>query len=284
MKVSIITATYESSKTISNCIVSVNAQCYPKIEHIVIDGNSKDDTVKIINNQLNRVYLMVSEPDKMVYDALNKGIRYATGNVIGVLHSDDMFGSEHTISNIVETFEKTEADVVYGDLVFVHRLDTTKVLRYWKSSPFSSRKLNFGWMPPHPTVFIRREVFEKYGCFDLSFCISSDYDFLLRVFKDSSLKFVYMPELITIMRIGGISTGTFKNSIRKSKQDYLVLKKNNIQFPLIAVLLKIISKIPQLTKRSTSLLKINNKELSETTLHFNPSHAKYLVLHENIAK
>lgn len=251
MKVSIITATYESRETISNCIISVNVQCYPKIEHIVIDGNSKDDTVDVIQHQPNRVFLLVSEPDMMVYDALNKGIKNTTGDIIGLLHSDDMFGSEHTISHIVETFERTGADVVYGDLVFVQRNNTTKVIRYWKSSPCTSGKLSRGWMPPHPTVFMRREVYEKYGFFDLSYRISADYDFLLRVFKDRSLKFEYMPELITRMRIGGISTGTVKNIIRKSKEDYLVLKKNKVLFPLLVVLLKISSKLPQFLKRGT---------------------------------
>jgi glycosyltransferase len=261
MKVSIITATYDSSQTISNCIISINNQRYLNIEHLIIDGASTDDTVKIIRNQPNRVFLMVSEPDKVVYEALNKGLKYATGDIIGVLHSDDMFGSEKTISNIVETFKRTKADVIYGDLAFVQRDNTTKMLRYWKSGPFSKMKLNRGWMPPHPTVFMRREVYEKYGCFDVSFSISSDYDLLLRVFQDSALKFEYMPELITKMRIGGISTGTFKNTFKKSKEDYLVLKKNKILFPLLVVVLKILFKIPQLLKRGVILPETNSVDL-----------------------
>ena len=258
MKVSIITATHESSETISNCIISVNDQRYPTIEHIVIDGSSKDDTLKVIKGQPNRVFLMISEPDKMAYDALNKGLKYASGDIIGLLHSDDMYGSENTISNIVDTFERTGADVVYGDLVFVQKNNTSKVLRYWKSSPFTRGKLSRGWMPPHPTVFMRKEVFEKFGCFDLSFRIASDYDFLLRVFKDRALKFEYMPELITRMRMGGLSTGSLKNIIRKSKEDYLVLKKNNVSFPLLVVMLKIMGKVPQLLKRN--LKQYENKQ------------------------
>lgn len=252
MKISIITATYNSALTIKDCITSVNKQTNLEIEHIIIDGASADFTIEKYQNTLNRIKKLISEPDKGIYDALNKGIKLATGDIIGLLHSDDIFASPQTIQNIANAFRSSTSelgngpDVVYGDLIYVDHNDTNKVVRYWKSQAFNPDLLKRGWMPPHPTVFMRREVYEKHGLFNINLKCAADYDYILRVFRDQTLTFSYLPEVITKMRMGGVSTGGIKNIINKSKEDYWILKNNHMQFPLWVLFAKNISKLPQL--------------------------------------
>lgn len=250
MKVSIITATYNSSSTISRCISSVNEQTYLNIEHIIVDGASTDNTLEIIQNTPNRIAQIISEPDKGIYDALNKGIKLATGDIIGFLHSDDCFCSAKTLENIVSTFsnknQKEYPDVVYGDLVFTDKKNNSKVVRYWKSKSFEPKLLRQGWMPPHPTLFMRHEVYEKHGSFNTNLKCAADYDYILRVFQDHTVIIEYLPEIITQMQIGGMSTGSTKSLINKKIEDYRVLKYNNIPNPFWVLLLKNTLKIPQL--------------------------------------
>lgn len=248
-KISLVTVTYNSSSTITTCIASVNEQTYPIIEHIIIDGSSTDNTLEIIRNALNRNTNLISELDKGIYDALNKGIKLATGDIIGFLHSDDFFNSPNTLQHIAETFADEKASVVYGDLVFVDPHNTNKIVRFWKSQPFKSSLLQRGWMPPHPTLFMRREVYKKHGLFNINLKCAADYDYILRVFRDQTLTIAYLPEIITKMRIGGVSTGGIKNIINKTKEDYWVLKKNQMPFPLWILFAKNVSKIPQLIFR-----------------------------------
>ena len=256
MKISIITATYNSIKYLSDVLKSIQQQTYQNIEYIVIDGGSNDGTIEYLQ-QSNLIIHIISESDKGIYDALNKGIRLATGDIIGFLHSDDILASPQTIENIVRDFTipfwggKVEfSDIVYGDLVFVDQNDTNKIVRYWKSQPFKPKILRRGWMPPHPTVFMRREVYEKHGLYNTDLKCAADYDFLLRILRDKKLNISYLPEIITKMRMGGVSTGGIKNMIVKSKEDYWVLKNNQMTFPLWILFLKNISKIPQLIFRS----------------------------------
>lgn len=262
MKLSIITTTYNSAATIAESVISVNNQTYQNIEHIIIDGASTDDTIKIIKSTPNRVAKIVSESDLGIYDALNKGIHLANGEIIGLLHSDDSFASTQTIRNIVDIFndkgyDQKPVDIVYGDLVFVDKQNINKVVRYWKSKQFNPGMLKRGWMPPHPTIFMRREVYEKKGLFNISLKCAADYDFILRVFNNRSYKISYLPEVITKMRVGGISTGGIKNLINKKKEDYWVLKNNKIPSPLWVLFLKNISKIKQLIFRRSKIY--NNK-------------------------
>jgi glycosyltransferase len=260
MKISIITATFNSEITIAGCISSVNSQIHQDIEHIIVDGASKDNTIEIVKNTPNRSVKLISEPDKGIYDALNKGVKQSTGDIIGFLHSDDMLASPQTIQNIVDSFsfplnpDKNKAgketslekvDVLYGDLVYVDKDNPKRIIRYWKSQPFHPALLLRGWMPAHPTVFMRREVYEKHGFYDLSIKIAADYDYLLRVFSDPTLRFVYLPEVITKMRLGGISNRGFKNMIHKSKEDYQAILKNKMPYPIWVLFIKIVSKIPQ---------------------------------------
>ena len=254
MKISIITATHNSLQHLPNVISNIQQQTYVNIEYIVIDGGSLDGTVEYLK-QSNLISQIISEPDQGIYDALNKGINNATGDIIGFLHSDDIFASPNTIASIAKVFSTPSIenggfpDVVYGDLVFIDPKDSDKVVRYWKSQPFTPNLLKRGWMPAHPTVFMRREVYQKHGLFNIDLKCAADYDYILRVFRDPTLNIAYLPEVITNMRIGGVSTKGIKNLINKKKEDYWVLKNNKMHFPLWILLLKNISKIPQLIFR-----------------------------------
>lgn len=250
MKVSIITATYNSALTINDCMDSVLGQTYKDIEYVVIDGNSKDKTVEVIKARAaaHPNIKWVSEADKGIYDALNKGIEKATGEIIGFVHSDDYLAEEGIISEIVKIFEDEDADGIYGDLEYVKKEDTLRVIRSWKSKNFHSKLLQKGWMPAHPTLFLRKEVYQKHGDFNLKFKIAADYDFMLRVLKDTSLKYNYLPKVITKMRVGGASNRNLRNIYQKSKEDYTVIKSNNMPFPIRVLLIKNFSKIPQFFK------------------------------------
>ncbi|MDW5287862.1 glycosyltransferase family 2 protein [Formosa sp. PL04] len=251
MKVSIITATYNSEKTIGDCLKSVLNQDYSNIEYIIIDGASKDKTLEIIAEvkQKHLNVICVSEPDKGIYDALNKGIEKASGDVVGFLHSDDFFASNETISHIVNAFEQEQVDGVYGDLHYINSTNSEKIVRNWKSKPFSEKLLKQGWMPAHPTLFLKKLVYTKHGLFNLNFKIAADYDLMLRIFKDTSLHFKYLPKVITKMRVGGASNRSLKNIWLKTREDYMALKGNNLGSPALVICSKNLSKIPQLFKK-----------------------------------
>ena len=256
MKITIITATYNSIQHIPDVLESIRLQSHPNIEHIVVDGGSTDGTVEYLQ-QSNQISQLITEPDKGIYDALNKGIKLATGDVIGFLHSDDMLASNDIIQNIVRIFAAAtneyaqRPDVVYGDLVFIDQENTDKIVRYWKSQSFKHGLLERGWMPPHPTVFMRREVYVKHGLFNINLKCAADYDYILRVFRDRALTISYLPEVITKMRVGGVSTKGFGNMINKKLEDYQVLKENQMPFPLWILFAKNVSKIPQLFLRKS---------------------------------
>ncbi|AUS05828.1 glycosyltransferase family 2 protein [Pseudotamlana carrageenivorans] len=250
MKITLITATYNSETSIKTCIESVISQDYPEVEHLIIDGASTDNTlliVKDLQKKHNHITL-ISEPDQGIYDALNKGISKATGEVIGFVHSDDFLASEHVLSEIALQFKKEICDGVYGDLEYVDKQNTNKVIRYWKSCNFTPDMLKKGWMPAHPTLFLKKEIYKKHGIFDLNFKIAADYDFILRIFKDEHLKFSYLPMVLTKMRTGGASNRSLKNIITKSKEDYKALKKNKIGgWPTLFI--KNVSKLSQFYKK-----------------------------------
>ena len=230
MKVSLITATYNSEISIKTCLDSIVSQDYSDLEYLFIDGGSSDNTLSIIKKyrQNNPFIKMVSEKDYGIYDALNKGISAASGDIIGFVHSDDFLASSDIINDIVSMMKTESLDGVYGNLQYVDKINTKKIIRNWKSCHFKTGLLKNGWMPPHPILFLKREVYQKYGLFDVSYRISADYDFMLRIFKDSELKFGYLPKVITKMRVGGASNRSIKNIIEKSKEDYRAIKSNNI--------------------------------------------------------
>ena len=244
MKISIITVCYNSDKTLDKTIQSVLSQAYINVDYIIVDGGSKDTTIDIIKKYKSKIFKWVSEPDKGIYDALNKGVQLATGDVVGFLHSDDLLVDSKIVSTIANQFEKENIDGVYGDLQYVDKNNIGKIIRYWKSCDFNSSLLKKGWMPAHPTLFLRKKVYDKYGRFDLAYKISADYDFMLRILKDDSLKFTYLPKVITKMRLGGASNRSIRNIIKKSKEDYRAIRSNNIG-GFITLMLKNTSKIKQ---------------------------------------
>jgi len=254
MKVSIITITYNSAKTVEETIQSVMSQDYQNIEYIIIDGASTDTTKDIISSYNDSITTFVSEPDNGLYDALNKGLKHASGDIVGFLHSDDFYYDNSVVSQIVAGFDQDEKiDAVYGDLVYVNQENVDKTVRYWISGQYSKSKLKFGWMPPHPTFYARLEVYKKYGGFNTSYKISADYDSILRYLGKNNIFCHYVPEIFIKMRNGGVSNRSIRNIIQKTKEDYLALKENNVG-SIFTVILKNILKVSQFFSR-----KLNEK-------------------------
>ena len=227
LKVSIISAVYNRCATISASINSVQMQAYPNITHVIIDGGSTDGTMNVVRELSTANQVVISEPDDGIYDALNKGIKVADGDIVGLLHSDDLFSDAMVITDIVASFSDPAVQLVYGDLVYVEESNVAKVVRRLISGKFVSRKLRAGWMPPHPTVFVRKSVFDQLGAYDTSFKISADYDAMLRFFK-SGVCSSYIPRELVKMRLGGVSNRGVKNIIIKMKEDYRAIRKNNV--------------------------------------------------------
>ncbi|SDH02591.1 glycosyltransferase family 2 protein [Winogradskyella thalassocola] len=246
MKVSIITAVYNSEKTIDTCMDSVLNQTHPNIEYILVDGGSNSETLNKLNAAAEKYpnIKLSSEPDKGIYDALNKGVVKATGDIVGFVHSDDFLADATIIASIVEAFKTKRVDGVYGDLHYVALENTDKIIRNWISRPFSYKLLKEGWMPAHPTLYLKKSLYDKYGMFDLNFKIAADYDFILRIFKQTSLNFFYLPKTIIKMRVGGASNKSLKNILQKSKEDYRAIKINQTG-NWLTILLKNVSKIKQ---------------------------------------
>ncbi|WP_178983487.1 glycosyltransferase family 2 protein [Winogradskyella helgolandensis] len=246
MKVSIITAVYNSEKTIDACMDSVLSQTYPDIEYIIVDGGSNTETLSKLNAAAKKYpnIKLSSESDKGIYDALNKGVAKATGDVVGFVHSDDFLADVTIIASIVDAFKTKGVDGVYGDLHYVALENTDKIIRNWISQPFDYKLLKEGWMPAHPTLYLKKGLYDTYGMFDLNFKIAADYDFILRIFKQTNLNFFYLPKTIVKMRVGGASNKSLKNILQKSKEDYRAIKTNQTG-NWLTILLKNVSKIKQ---------------------------------------
>ena len=260
MKISIITITYNSAKTLPRALESVRSQKYDEIEHIIVDGASTDGTVELIeayaqssnlqilksSNSNSPKVRWISEPDGGIYDAINKGIRMATGDVIGFLHSDDVFYSPDSIGQIAAAFADNTVDVVYGDLQYCHG---DKVTRRWRSNEFHLSSLKYGWMPPHPTLYVRKKVYQEVGDYDAWFRISADYDMILRIFT-SGYKARYVPEVLVKMNTGGASNKNTKARLSKTQEDYIVLKKNHVGAGYLTVACKQLRKVRQFLRKS----------------------------------
>jgi glycosyltransferase len=244
MKISIITATYNSLKHLPAVLQSISSQSYPTIEWIVVDGDSTDGTKEFIVENSGTITHWVSEADHGIYDALNKGIGMASGDIIGFLHSDDFFSSPTILEEIAHQFKNPDIDAVYGDLEYVSSTDTNKRIRYWKSKAYHPTLLAQGWMPAHPTLFIKKEVYAKHGFFDLNYRIAADYDLMLRILRDPTLRFTYLPSVITKMRVGGASN-TIGNIKRKMQEDYRVICSHGFARPMYILLRKNFSKLQQ---------------------------------------
>ena len=243
MKVSIITSCFNREATIGQTIESVLSQDYPNIEFIVIDGASKDNSLKVINQYKDRISVIVSEPDKGMYEGLNKGLRLATGDIIGLLHSDDFFYNNHVISDIVKHFKKTNADFVYGDGLFVDFNNTDKVVRNWIGGSYSKWKVKHGWLPLHPTCYIKRSAIEANGLYDETYKIAADSDFLFRYLYEADLKISYLHQYIVRMRMGGLSTDSKKRKMMW-EEDIRMYRSHGLN-PTITKLQKMAWKVPQ---------------------------------------
>jgi glycosyltransferase involved in cell wall biosynthesis len=228
IKVSIITVVQNRVNVIAHAISSIQDQDYSNIEHVIIDGASTDGTLETIRQLIGAKTILISEPDGGIYDALNKGIVNSSGDVIGVLHSDDFFSDRLVISQVSKLFEDPTVDIVYGDLDYVSNTDSRKIVRHWVAGEFSEKKLSWGWMPPHPAVFIRRSFVELHGAYNTSYQISGDYDSLLRYFGVGKAKVSYLKRVLVKMSFGGKSNESFKRIIRKMTEDYRALRYNKI--------------------------------------------------------
>lgn len=241
---SIITACFNSQETIEDAILSLKNQCWKKVEHLVIDGASQDATLDIVKSHLGEKDLLISERDHGIYDALNKGVSLARGDVIGFLHSDDFYAHRGVISQVAACFDDPKVDAVYGDLEYVDAKNIDRVVRRWKSGHFSVEKLKRGWMPPHPTFFMRRSCYQELGGFDLSYRIASDYDALLRYLGGGRLNVKYLPSVLVKMRLGGASNANISAIIQKSKEDIKAMSRHGLN-PWLALPCKNIYKLPQ---------------------------------------
>ncbi|MCE7530510.1 glycosyltransferase family 2 protein [Polynucleobacter sp. IMCC 29146] len=239
MKVSIITVSFNSAKTIADTIESVLSQDFPEIEYIIVDGNSSDDTVQIIRQYENRISKWISEKDQGMYDAMNKGIAMATGDVIGILNSDDIYINTHVISDLMALLEKEKAQVVFADLILVDQNDDNKVLRYYDSSHFHPDKFRFGWMPAHPTVFVRRELYQAVGKFSTTYQIAADYEMLIRMLAIQKASYAYFPKPVVRMRSGGASTAGISRNWILNKEIVRACKENGIYSNMAMLLLKL---------------------------------------------
>ncbi len=248
MQFSIITAVYNNSKTLGHAIKSIQAQQYQNIEHVIQDGGSTDGSLDVIKRFADKRTSFESAPDNGVYDAINKGILRSQGDIIGLLHSDDFFASNEVLSKIAAAFENPEVDGVYGDLQYISASDTAKIIRDWRAGTFSVEKLKYGWMPPHPTVYFRRQVFDRYGLYDTSYKIAGDYDAMLRYLGTGELQLTYLPEVLVKMRVGGISNKSLIYIFHKSFEDYRSLRSNRIG-GFGSLIAKNLSKITQFTSK-----------------------------------
>lgn len=245
MKVTIITVSFNSEKTIEDTILSVLSQEYPEIEYIIIDGASTDRTLSILNKYRERISVVISEPDLGIYDAMNKGIANATGDIIGILNSDDIYVDSNVIGSIVTVFQSENCDGVYADLKYVDYYNVDEIKRKWISGKFRKSSFLWGWMPPHPTFFVKRNVFEMYGVFNLGFRTSADYELMLRFLFKYSIRTAYLPKVIVKMRTGGFSNSSFKHRLLANKEDALAWKVNGLKPYLFTTILKPLRKILQ---------------------------------------
>ncbi|TAE35066.1 MAG: glycosyltransferase [Sphingobacteriales bacterium] len=245
MKITIITVCYNAQNFISQCVQSVLNQDYSNIEYIVIDGNSQDNTLAILKQYGTGIDVLISEPDKGIYDAINKGIALATGNCIGVLHADDFYAHANVLSQVAKAFMSHPIDILYGNLDYVSRINHNLIVRKWRSHNYSDFLLENGWMPAHPTFYAKKECFLKYGNYDICLTSAADYDLMLRFLYKTPLEKFFLNLVMVKMRTGGASNITFKNRWLANRQDYHSLKKNNIPFPFKAILFKPFRKILQ---------------------------------------
>jgi len=269
-KISIITVCYNSAATIESTILSVLGQSYKNIEYIIVDGKSKDSTLEIVNRYKDRIAQIISEKDAGIFDAFNKGISMANGEIIGIINSDDMYADEFVIEQVVQCFNKYHTDTVYGDLVYVDKVHPSKVIRYWKSCDYNQRLFKWGWMPPHPTYFVKSELYKKFGIFNLEMKISNDYEIILRFLHKHKCSASYLHKIFVMMRTGGNSDGGIKRRMKANKEDKMSWKMNGLHIGLFTALLKPLRKLNQffIPKHIKKLIAEKSKKwITDLSLH-----------------
>jgi glycosyltransferase involved in cell wall biosynthesis len=254
VKVSIITVVYNGASFVKDCIESILNQTYPDIEYIIIDGQSTDGTVEIVQAYGTKIAHFISEPDKGLYDAMNKGIGLATGEVIGLLNADDFYRHNRVIENMVATFKRTDSDAVYGDMLYVDRNDPTKLKRYWRSGWYHDKAFLWGWMPGHLSFFAKRLLYEKHGAFRLDMKSAADYELMLRFIHKNKARLAYMDEVTIVMRAGGISNSSLRNRLRANREDQTAWQLNDLKPYFFTFWLKPLRKLKQYISKPPELL------------------------------
>lgn len=244
-KVSIITPALNSAATIRDTIDSVLQQTHTHFEYIIVDGASRDQTVPIVQTYNGRISHLLSEPDDGLYDAMNKGIARATGEIVAILNSDDFYVHSRVLEKVVHLFDHYGVDSVYGDLKYVSAREPSRVVRHWRSGHYHPDNFRYGWMPPHPAFFVRREVYERYGAFDTRFRNSADYELMLRLLYKHRISACYLPEVLVHMRTGGTSNRTLRSRLRSNREDRMAWKVNGLHPPFYTTLLKPARKMSQ---------------------------------------
>lgn len=248
-KVSIITVCFNAAETIEDTIASVLQQDYSNLEYIVIDGKSTDNSMEIISKFSNKIDVLISEKDQGMYDALNKGIDLASGDMIGMLNADDFYTSPKVISNMIQKMLEEDAGAMYADLYYVDQLDTNKIIRKWKSGAYKRMKFFHGWMPPHPTFFLKKEHYLEFGNFNLNFKSAADYELMLRMLYKQKVKAAYLPEFVVKMRVGGMSNASVINRLKANQEDRKAWKVNGLKPGWHTLIFKPLRKVFQYLKK-----------------------------------
>ena len=243
IKICLITVTYNAAKTLQQCINSVINQTYPNLEYIIIDGNSNDQTQLIIEGNKQHIHIFKSEADEGIYDAINKGIMLATGDVIGTLNADDYFVDSDVLNKVAQSFEESGAEIVYADLDYVN--NKGKVIRKWRSGIYRRKRFNFGWMPPHPTFYAKRALFEKSGLYNIEYGTAADYELMLRFMYVNNAKTFYLNKTIVKMTLGGVSNENYNSRLKAWRGDLNAMKNIGIALPFMCLLCKPLRKISQ---------------------------------------
>ncbi|HCQ28921.1 MAG TPA: glycosyl transferase [Flavobacteriales bacterium] len=244
-KISIITVCYNSQDTLEDTIQSVLNQDYQNIEYIIVDGKSTDNTLKIIEKYQDKITKVISEPDKGLYDAINKGIKNASGEIVGIINSDDVLAYKSAVSDIAQTFEQQNCDAVYADLVYVKQNNLNSITRKWISGNYKHGKFLWGWMPPHPTFYAKKSLFEQYGYYSLQLKSAADYELMLRFIHKHKISLGYLPKTLVKMRVGGMSNASLKNRLAANQEDQMAWEMNNLTPYLFTPYLKPLRKVFQ---------------------------------------